>query len=226
MSTRLLGITWDHSRGLDSLVAAEAVRPAGDDTEVEWTARSLKDFGDLLPGTLAARYDLLVIDHPHVPHAVAAGLLLPLDGIGFDDELAELAAQAVGPTHVSYQYAGRQWALAIDAAAQVAARRPDLLLAPPRTWDEVFALAATGTVLWPAAPTDAIASFLTLAASRGTPVRPGPKLLPEADGLAVLAHLHRLADAVPAWCLAANPIEIAERLADDDGFSYVPLTYG
>jgi multiple sugar transport system substrate-binding protein len=31
---------------------------------------------------------------------------------------------------------------------------------------------------------------------------------------------------VPAWCLTANPIEIAERLAGDDGFGYVPLTYG
>jgi hypothetical protein len=80
-------------------------------------------------------------------------------------------------------------------------------------------------VLWPAA---AIASFLTVAASRGTPVNPDPGggLLPAADGRAVLAHLHRLADAVPAWCLAANPIDIAERLSSDDGFSYVPLTCG
>jgi multiple sugar transport system substrate-binding protein len=234
VKARLRGITWDHPRGLDSLLAAEAARPAGDDTaltgntEVTWTARSLKDFGDLLPDTLAARYDLLVIDHPHVPHAVAAGLLLPLDGTGFGAELADLAAQSVGPSHASYQYAGRQWALPVDAAAQVAAWRPDLLPAPPRTWDEVRALAAAGKVLWPGAPTDAIASFLTVAASRGTPVSPEPGggLLPAADGRAVLAHLHRLADAVPAWCLGANPIDIAERLSGDDGFSYVPLTYG
>lgn len=228
--TRLCGVTWDHPRGLDSLRAAEAARRAegGDAIVVTWTARSLKDFGDLLPDTLAARYDLLVIDHPHVPHAAAAGLLLPLDGTVFDAGLADLAAQSVGPSHASYQYAGRQWALAIDAAAQVSAWRPDLLLVPPRTWDEVFVLAAAGKVLWPAAPTDAIASFLTIAASRGTPVNPvpGAGLLPAADGLAVLAHLHRLADAVPARCLSANPIEIAEWLVSDDSFSLVPLTYG
>lgn len=228
MTVRLRGITWDHPRGMDSLVAAEAARGSGDGTEVTWAARSLKDFGDLLPDTLAAEHDLLVIDHPHVPHAAAAGLLLPLDGIGFDAELTDLAAQSVGPSHASYQYEGRQWALAIDAAAQVAAWRPDLLRQAPRAWDEVFELAAGGRVLWPAAPTDAISSFLTVAAGRGTAVCPvpGDVLLPEADGLAVLDHLHRLADAVPEQCLSANPIEVAERLSTSDGFAFVPLTFG
>ena len=56
-----------------------------------------------------------------------SGHLMPFDGMGRDDDLATLAAQSVGASHPSYEFDGRQWALAIDAATPVAAYRPDLI---------------------------------------------------------------------------------------------------
>lgn len=227
--TRLRGITWEHSRGYDCQVASakEYARLTG--VEVQWEFRSLQAFADEPLDHLTARYDLLVIDHPHVPLAAAEGLLAPLDGAGYDDQLAALAADGVGQSHASYAHGGHQYGLSTDAAAQVAVHRPDLLPRAPGDWDEVLALAAEGRVLWPAKPVDSYSSLCTLAANRGTPVNaePGRFLRPE-DAAPVLDLLHRLAERVPRWCLAANPIEVAEALsgAENSTWAYVPLAYG
>jgi multiple sugar transport system substrate-binding protein len=225
--TTLRGMTWEHSRGYDCQVAASKEYAALTGVEVQWDHRSLQAFADAPLSELAARYDLLVIDHPHVPLAATEGLLAPLDGAGHDDALAALAADAVGQSHASYAHAGHQWGLATDSATQVALHRPDLLAEAPTDWDGVLALADEGRVLWPAKPVDSWSSLCTIAANRGTPVnaRSGEFLTAE-EAAPVLDLLHRLADRVPAWCLAANPIEVAEALAVDDRFSYVPLAYG
>ncbi len=174
---------------------------------------------------LARAYDLLVIDHPHIPHAAAHGLLVPLDDHDRGDEADLLAGQAVGPSHGTYAHDGHQFGLAIDAAAQVAVHRPDLLPSPPTTWAEVFELAGSGRVLWPAKPVDAISSFLTLAANRSVPI--GRDAFIERDaGLEILDHLHRLAGLVDPACLDENPIQVAERLATSDRWSYSPLAFG
>lgn len=226
--TTLRGITWEHPRGHDCLRAAAAEwefrHPS---TRVTWSARSLQAFADQPLDTLAAEYDLLIIDHPHIPQAHEAGLLLALDATGHDAELDVLAAQSVGLSHRSYFHAGHQYGLAVDAAAQVAVYRPDLLLDAPGDWDAVFELVRTGRVLWAAKPVDVMSSFLTLAANLGHPVadRPG-EFVDEATGLAVLEMLRRLAAAVPNWCLDANPIEIAEALSSTDDWCYSPLAFG
>lgn len=227
--TVLRGMTWEHPRGYDCQVAAaeEYARLTG--VEVRWEHRSLQAFADAPLDDLAARYDLLVIDHPHVPLAVEQGVLAPLDGAGYDDRLAALAADAVGESHASYAVGGRQYGLATDAAAQVAVHRPDLLATPPADWDEVLALAGEGRVLWPCKPIDAYSTLCTLAAGRGTPVgaEPGTFLPAEVAG-ELLELMHRLADRVPAWCLRANPIEVCEALSTHDGerWAYCPLGYG
>lgn len=223
--TTLRGMTWEHPRGYDCQVAAakEYARRTG--VDVQWEYRSLQAFADEPIAGLAARYDLLVIDHPHVP--LAAGLLAPLDGAGHDEELAALAADAVGNSHASYAYDGHQYGLATDSAAQVAVHRPDLLPAPPTDWDGVLELAGEGRVLWPAKPIDAYSTLCTLAANRGTPVAAEPgRFLAEDDAGAVLDLMHRLAERVPDWCLEANPIEVAEALAGEERWSYAPLAYG
>lgn len=219
---RLRGITWDHPRGLDCLRASAAewarTRP---DVAVDWTARSLQDFGAAPLEQLAAEFDLLVIDHPHVPHAHNAALLAELAG----PDLAALSAQSVGRSHESYVYYGRQYGLAIDAAAQVAAYRPDLLAEPPRQWAQVWELAREGRILWPGKPVDAISSFLSLAGN--SRVNIGEDRFVDRDaGSAILADLHRLADSVPPDCLAMNPIQVAERLAAEDRWVYAPLLFG
>jgi hypothetical protein len=97
MTTALRGITWEHARGYGSVVAAaDAYRSVRPDVEVAWEFRSLQAFADHPLERLVEQYDLLVIDHPHIPLAAEAGLLAALDGTGHDDELATLATQSVG----------------------------------------------------------------------------------------------------------------------------------
>jgi len=224
---RLRGITWEHPRGLDCQVASSAVYREQTGVEVSWDFRSLQAFADAPLAALAAEYDLLVIDHPHVPEAATAGVLAQLDGVGFDAELATLASQSVGASHGSYAYAGHQYGLATDAAAQVAVYRPDLLSDPPRDWDGVLELARAGRVLWPAKPIDAFSSLVTVAGTQGATLTPGPGVfLADADAERALALLHRLTELVPARNLADNPIQVAEQLSQDDTWAYAPLLFG
>ena len=129
----LRGMTWNHARGYDPMVATAAqyakVHP---DVEIIWEQRSLQAFADRPIEDMASEYDLMVIDHPHVGQVARSGELLALDGLGRDQALATLTAQSIGHSHESYQIDGRQWALAIDAATPVAAYRPDLLARAPR----------------------------------------------------------------------------------------------
>jgi multiple sugar transport system substrate-binding protein len=231
MTTVLRGITWEHARGYGSVVAAaEAYRAVRPDVEVQWEYRSLQAFADHPIEELVTRYDLLVIDHPHIPLAAEAGLFAQLDGRGYDDQLATLASQTVGRSHESYQHNDHQYGLATDAAAQVAAYRPDLISEPPRDWSGVLELAHEGRVLWPAKPIDAFSSLVTIAASNGATPMEEDRFLDERDAAEALALMHELAALVPADNLEWNPIQAADALsgdlADGDRFAYVPLLFG
>jgi multiple sugar transport system substrate-binding protein len=228
MTVRLRGITWEHARGYGSVAAAaSAYREVAPEVEITWDFRSLQAFADHPIEDLVARYDLLVIDHPHIPLAAAQGLFAELDGTGHDEELAELADQSVGLSHASYASGGHQYGLATDAAAQVSAYRPDLIADPPRDWPAVLELAREGRVLWPGKPIDAFSSLVTMAANAGdAPMAGDGEFLPEAAGLAALERLHELAALVPADNLEANPIQVADALADGDRFAYSPLLFG
>ncbi len=226
--TILHGMTWEHARGYGSVVAAaEVYRTVRTDVEVRWEFRSLQAFADHPIEKLVDDYDLLVIDHPHIPLAAERGLFAQLDGVGFDDELRVLASQSVGRSHESYRHAGHQWGLATDAAAQVAAYRPDLIAEPPRDWPAVLELAREGRVLWPAKPIDAFSSLVTVSANAGASPMSGDGLfLPEQDALAAFDLLHELATLVPDDNLAWNPIQAADALAGGDRFAYSPLLFG
>jgi multiple sugar transport system substrate-binding protein len=228
VTTVLRGITWEHARGYGSVVAAaERYRQARPDVEIRWDFRSLQAFADHPIDQLVENYDLLVIDHPHIPVAAERGLFTPLDGTGHDDELALLSTESVGRSHESYAYRGHQWGLATDAAAQVAAYRPDLIDAPPRDWPDVLELAREGRVLWPAKPIDAFSSLVTVAANAGaSPLSGDGRFLPEQDALAAFDLLHELAAHVPADNLSWNPIQTADVLAESDQFAYSPLLFG
>ncbi|UFU02893.1 extracellular solute-binding protein [Ruania suaedae] len=226
MTLTLRGMTWDHERGLNSVVAASAAyrsrayADAGHDVEVVWEKRSLQAFADQGLESMASEFDLLVIDHPHIPHAAHAGLLAPLpDGEG--------PAAFVGRSYQSYRWQGAQYGMAIDAAAQVAAYRPDLLTEPPRTWDEVLELAGEGVVLWPCKPIDAFASTFTLTSALQGEDAGQHGRFGEPDAFAeAWRTLGRLRDLVPQECLAENPIQVCERLAGSDRWCYAPLLYG
>ena len=229
MSTTLRGMTWSHPRGYDPMVACSALWQAKTGVEVAWDKRSLQDFESLPVDELARSYDLIVIDHPHVGVIVAGDSLAPLDVPGRENEMAALAAASVGPSFRSYIYAGRQWALPIDAAAQVQAWRPDLMPGPARTWDEVMALAAAGRVLLPLRPPHALMVFYTLAANLGTPcASDGPgDLIDAAAGARVFAMMAVLFRLVDPQSLAMDPIAVEEAMsAAGSTIACAPLTYG
>ncbi len=227
--TNLKGMTWDHPRGYDPMVATSAAfAKKHPGVSITWEKRSLQAFADAGMEELAREFDLIVIDHPHVGLVSRAGCLEPLDLAGFDEEMAFLAQETLGPSHPSYHYDGHQWALAIDAATQVACFRPDLISQPPATWNEVIELAKQKWVLWPIKPIDSLMSFMTLAANRGTPcATDGSKqLIAPDDARAVFEALYEVAKYIPAECLSYNPIDCYERLVETDQYVYCPLGYG
>jgi multiple sugar transport system substrate-binding protein len=229
MSTVLRGMTWSHPRGYDPMVACSALWKEKTGVEVTWDKRSLQDFESFPVEELARAYDLIVIDHPHVGVAVAENCLAPLDVPGREAELAALAAASVGPSFPSYTYAGRQWALPIDAAAQVQAWRPDLMPRPARTWDEVMALAREGKVLLPLRVPHSLMVFYTLAANLGTPCATGgpDDLIDTASGSRVFGLMAALFKAIDAGALTMDPIAVEERMSEAGStIACAPLTYG
>jgi multiple sugar transport system substrate-binding protein len=231
----LRGLTWDHPRGLAPLRAtAAAYAEAHPDVHVAWDVRSLQAFGDQPLEDLARRFDLLVIDHPFAGAVARGRWLLPLDEHLEEDFLAEQAAQSVGLSHDSYRYKGHQWALAIDAAAQVSAFRPDLLeqrgLAVPRTWDEVLALARRSgppSVALPATPVNIVNSFFSLCAIHGeSPGRDGARLIGRETGRMALAILGALLRSAHPASLELDPPGTLELMSLSDEIAYCPLLFG
>ena len=228
-SALLKGLTWDHARGFDPMAAtAQVFNERYPRTEIVWHKRSLQAFADRPLSAMVEEYDLLVIDHPHVGEAAAEHLLMPLDGQGYDDELRSLADESVGLSHRSY-FEGRQWALAIDAAAPISAYRRDLLDEPPKSWEEVVSLARSGQVIWPLKPVDALMSFYNVLANGGHPFgaesgEPGGVSVEV--GVWALGELKRVSDHLDARCFTMNPIGAYEWLANRNDKSYVPYLYG
>jgi multiple sugar transport system substrate-binding protein len=66
MNIKLRGMTWNHPRGYDPMVAVSAIWKDRTGVEIDWDKRSLQDFESYPVEELAARYDFIVIDHPHV----------------------------------------------------------------------------------------------------------------------------------------------------------------
>lgn len=223
----LSGMTWSDPRGYDPVVAAaRTFAQTHPNVQITWDKRSLQGFESTPVEELAAQYDLIVIDHPHVGAVVAKDCLLPLDCHAPARTLAELEAQTVGKSYHSYFYAGHQWALPLDAAAQVQAIRPDLLERPVQSFAEVLTQARKGRVVWPLRPPHVLMSFFTLAANIGAPcsVVPGP-LIDRASGLRVIEALQALFDAVDPACREMDPIAALDALSTGTRFALSPLTY-
>ena len=228
-TVHLRGMTWDHSRGFDPMVAtSQAYAKAHPGVTITWEKRSLQAFADRPIGEMAGTYDLMVIDHPHVGEVAWAGNLLPLDGQGREAELADLARHSVGLSHPSYEFDGHQWALAIDAATPVACFRPDRLDRAPRRMDEVMALARAGQVGFALIPLTALMTFFGLARNLDLPVaETADRLLPREGGREVLAALKGLSDLVDERCFTLDPIGIYDWMGRDaDAPAYSPFGYG
>lgn len=225
----LRGMTWDHARGFDPMVAtAAAYAAAHPGVTITWEKRSLQAFADRPIGEMAGTYDLMVIDHPHVGEVARTGQLLALDTLGRDAEMAALAAGSVGLSHASYAFDGHQWALAIDTATPVACFRPDRLDRAPRLWAGVIELARQGEVAFALVPINALMCVFGIARNLGHAVAEDEARLiaPEA-GTEVLELLREIVALIDPRCLALDPIGIYEWLGrTDDAPAYSPFGYG
>lgn len=228
MTITLRGMTWSHPRGYDPMVATAAAWHDRTGIEIVWEKRSLQDFESFPVEELARQYDLIVIDHPHVGQITAEKCLLPLDGTGRDSDLAALASGSGGQSFPSYAFAGHQWALPIDAAAQVMAYRADLIEEAPTNWDDVVALARLGHVTLPMLPPHGLMCFFTLAAALGTPCaeEPGTLIEPKA-GVEVVDRLAEITALIEPSNFAMDPIAASEAMAREDALvALMPLGYG
>ncbi len=225
----LRGMTWDHSRGFDPMVAtAQRYAQEHNNVQINWEKRSLQAFADRPLEQMVGDYDLMVIDHPHVGAAARSGLLLALDGIGRDAELKQLAAQTVGASHRSYEFDDHQWALAIDAATPVASFRADRIEAAPTRWNEVLELARNNKVALALIPINALMGFFGLARNHGFAVAQSQdELIERAAAKQVLNELQELAGLVASRCLSLDPIDVLEWMGrNEDAPVYCPFGYG
>jgi multiple sugar transport system substrate-binding protein len=228
----LTGITWNHTRGYLPMVAtAQRYSELHPDVSITWQKRSLQQFADAPLPDLAARFDLMVIDHPSIGEAAHHNLLLPLDEHLPLEFIADQAANSVGQSHASYNYDGHQYALAIDAATPVSGYRADLLehagVQPPATWDDLLALATRGLVTVPAIPIDSLMNLFMFANALGVePFSQPDKVIPEDDGVQALQLLRELVYLSAPGSLDRNPIHTWQLLADSDTVAYCPFAYG
>jgi multiple sugar transport system substrate-binding protein len=230
----LRGLTWKHDRGLAPLLAtAKHFCEMHPEVKIEWETRSLQEFGEGSIRTVAEDYDLVVIDHPYMGVVAQEQCFLPLDEYFTPSQLEELKHDSVGPSYVSYYFDNHQWALPIDAAAQVAGYRADLLQATgfevPQTWDEVLDLAKfrRGFVTPALSPLDSLMCFFTMCANLGeAPFTHNEGVISRDVGEQVLERLRLLAEHAADGALSANPIAIWERMSSSDDIAYCPLAFG
>lgn len=233
----LKGITWDHIRGINPLKASSsAFEKAFPGVVITWDVRSLEDFEDFPVEILAEKYDLIMLDHPFIGTGVEKRVIEPLDHWISQDFLNDQKENSVGGSYDSYNWDGKQWALAVDAAAQVSAYRSDLLLKleiiePPSDWNEIFRLAMNLPDYYkigiPLNFTHSYCSFITLSANIG-----GNSFLKLGDGfdyevckeaLTLLKQLIKVSHPASA---NSNPIKILDIMSTTNEIIYVPLIFG
>ena len=237
MTVRLRGITWDHPRGYQPL-ADNAARfsAAHPDIEVEWSRRSLRDFGVQPIEDLARQFDLLVIDHPFTGRARALGCLLDLRELFPAGFHAMLEKETVGPSTRSYDYGGI-WGLPTDAACQVASYRPDLLAelgfdGPPRTFSDVLQLGRAARkagkyITLPTCQTDSSCLVASVSANLGHPIQPrDDKMIEPAVFEATLGHLRELVELTNPESRDWNPIQTYDAMVSRDDLVYLPFAFG
>lgn len=225
-SVELKGMTWSDPRGYDPVVAAaKAFGKTYPGVTIVWDKRSLQGFETTPVDELAAHYDLMVIDHPHVGSVADRGCLLAFETHASVDALAELANQSVGRSFQSYFLHGNQWALPIDAATQVQAHRADLS-ARVHSWHDVIGKAEDGHVTWALRPPHVLMNFFTLAANLGRPCATSyGDLIDVETGRQVFQQLSAVARHMDDAFYTMDPIAVLNELADSDRYHLSPLVY-
>ncbi len=230
---RLRGMTWDHRRAIDPLLATQAMfAQLHPGIEIEWSSRPLHGFEFTPVAELARSYDLIILDHPFCGDIAASKCLLPLD-----DMLAgHLRSAFVGPSLESYSYAGRVWALPVDAACQVAVSRPDLMARldarAPKDWSGLMALGQKASrhgmkLAIGLRGVHSLMTFFTLCANLGTPctTAPGEPFVDLGTARAALAHMRELLSLCPTDALDWNSIALHDVMVARDDLIFCPAVY-
>jgi len=231
----LRGIGWDHPRCMAPLRASvPAYQRLAPEVEITWDTRSLSHFSD---GDLSELldYDLVVFDHPYCGQIAREGWFIDYGAALPAADLERFAADSLGKCWESYHAGGGIWALPIDAAAQVASYRPELMdrldAQVPRSLDEVLQLGERGArkglhVGFPFFPIDAVCTFLTLCANAGFPVSRDQSFFPDkADTVAVLEAMRALAGIAHPASATWNPIRAYEHMSRADDLCYIPYAF-
>ncbi|GGB06942.1 membrane protein [Brucella endophytica] len=224
-------LTWDHPRGFNALAAAARLPEViGAGLDIRWHRQPLEGFESHPIADLTARYDLVVLDHPHIGEAVDGNCLQSLEDVFGEEIVAELARVSIGASLKSYHFADRHWALPLDAATQVMALRPDLLPGEvPTTWDDVVRLSReTGKVALSLAGPHACLTLLSIAAALGEPPAESDSdvLISSATGLQVYELMAELSQRAPRSVRQKNPIGILGHMTEHDDVALCPLVYG
>lgn len=221
-----IGLTWDHPRGYDALAeTARRVNAGLAEPLIHWDKQPLEGFESAPVADLASANDLLVMDHPHIGEAVAENCFTPLEDLYPKSFLDAWQRDSVGPSAASYFWEGKTWALPLDVATQVMARRPDRIAIPPLGWDEVIELAQSQPVALSLAGPHVVLNLMSIVAGAGGEVG-GVNFMPDAEALAALEVLQHLYASRPAGSEKLNPIGLLEAMARTDDIALVPLVFG
>ena len=225
----LKGMTWDHPRGYDPMIATSKefkIQNSGN-VSISWEKRSLQAFADRPIEEMTSEYDLIVIDYPHVGEVAAKNLLTQFDIPSYEEKFIQLKSQSVGKSFDSYKVNDHQWALPIDAATQVAAYRQDLISFFPKNWNDLINLAKEEKVLWPLKPVHAISSFYSIYNNIGETFNPTNKNFVTKDQcIETLKMMKVIANELPRQCFTMDPIDTAEFMSENNNIVYCPYLYG
>jgi multiple sugar transport system substrate-binding protein len=230
---RLRGMTWDHRRAIDPLLAThEIFARAHPGIEIEWTSRPLHGFEFTPVAELARAYDLIILDHPFCGDIAASQCLLPVDRVLSPEDRASF----VGPSLETYVYAGRTWAVPVDAACQVAVSRPDLMarlgVATPENWAALLELGRRATsrgmkLAIGLGGVHSLMTFFTLCANLGRPCATSPDAPFVEPDVArdALEQMRALLSLCPGEVLDWNSIELHEFMAEREDLVFCPAVY-
>ena len=233
---KIKGMTWDNDRGFASLSGpTKEYQAAHPEVQIEWEARPLLKFGTQPIEQLVQIYDLIVLDHPFIGHGVKYNLIEPLNDYYPDEFLFHLSEMSVGGSYRSYEWEGKQWALPIDTAAQVAAYRSDLMekykYQVPKTWNDVFNLARSlpegVKIAMPMCAIDSICALLSIAAQQNGNqwLEDQHDQLDEDVVAKALDFLREIKEIVDPRSLDMTPVDLFNHMSVHDDMIYTPYAF-
>lgn len=233
----LLGSTWGHERGYGPLIGLNQKHRELFPASVKWDIRSLEAFGDHSLEDLTNNFDLVIFDHPFIGEAAEKKLLLPLNEYLDPKFLQDLSTNSIGNSYNSYVWKDDLFALPIDVAGHVSARRLDLFekfgLSAPKSWEDVLDLAKETSyskgsmVAIPGFSVDLWCLFITISANSGIfPYSERGKFVPHEIGEKILSFIKELSDLSPLDSKSWNPIETLDAMSSRDEFIYCPALFG